>query len=144
MLLSAKSLLWAAGTAAAATEEGIDLVLQTDTLLSAEGYFVLTWSSQAADPLVLEQAGAEDFRAAVAREVPASGNLTITGLADGRYFFRVGDGSGRWSEPIEITVRHHALPRALFFFGMGLLLFLVLCFTILTGSRRDRRLADDR
>lgn len=116
-----------------------EMTLNTDTTLSTEGYFVLNWSSDLPDsfPLVLEQARSVTFPGSRTINVPANGAITITGLADGEYYYRLGT-DGEYSNVVAVTVAHHSLGRALGFFLTGLSLFLVLLFTIVHGSRRRR------
>lgn len=114
--------------------------LQSDTTESREGYFVLSWSSSdnSADILQLQQADNVTFTAARNREIPATGALTLTGFANGDYYFRVGQ-PGNWSDTVTVRVNHHSLARALGFFAVGLVLFIVLCGAILHGTIRTRR-----
>lgn len=117
--------------------------LSVDTPLSSEGYFVLSWDAGAEDgQYVLQQALTPDFRETLDRPIAGAGRLTVTGLGDDRYYYRVGDPQGGWSNTIEVTVAHHPLSRAFAFFSLGLALFAVLIFTILSGHRQTRSETD--
>ncbi|MEX2468885.1 MAG: hypothetical protein WD396_03940, partial [Pseudohongiellaceae bacterium] len=86
--------------------------------------------------LVLEQSSSSDFSDVVSRDIPGVGALTITGLADGDYFFRLSDDGVPQTMPLTVTVAHHSLARAGGFFLLGLALFSTLVFIILNGNRR--------
>lgn len=51
----------------------------------------------------------------------------ISGLRDGRYYYRVrslwGDRRSAWSAPVVVTVRHHSMNFAWTLFTLGLLVF---------------------
>lgn len=126
-------LLWSANGALCATETS----LASDTTLSTEGYFVLSWTLDSRDPaqeFELQQSATTGFSQALAFSIPPAGDLTLTGFSDGSYFFRAGH-TGNWSDTIEIVVQHHALGRAMAFFMLGLVLFVILVVVILRGYR---------
>ena len=132
MLLSATSPVRAA-----------ESTLNVDTPLSSEGYFVLSWDTGGdGEQYVLQQALTPDFRETLDRPVAGAGSLTITGLADDSYYYRIGDTQRGWSNTVQVTVAHHSLGRAFAFFSLGLVLFAVLIFTILSGYRQTRSEAD--
>lgn len=113
-----------------------DTILESDTTLTSEGYFVLSWvsSPETQGPIILSESTDPGFSPARDYEIPANGQKTITGLENGRYYFRAGTPDD-WSEQVVIEVRHHSLARAAFFFFTGLALFLILVFTIVLGNR---------
>lgn len=130
--------LWAA-------ESSVSALLEVDTPLSREGYFVLSWTlndrilNESASPgPVLQQASAADFSNSLTIPVPASGSLTLTGFSDGLYYFRVGS-DGQWSPVREVQVAHHDLSAAFTWFATGAALFLVLVGVILLGAVRNDR-----
>ena len=128
---------------AASPARAAESSLSVDTPLSSEGYFVLSWDAGPdGEQYVLQQALTPDFRDTLDRPIAGAGSLTVTGLADDRYYYRVGDPQGRWSNTVEVTVAHHPLSRAFAFFSLGLVLFAVLIFTILSGYRQTRSEAD--
>lgn len=127
ILLATNTSLWAA-------ESGS---LSASTDLSNEGYFVLNWDVQGEDTsLTLQQSESEQFSSIIPREVAGSGAATITGLTDGRYFFRLVDGNSVVSETVSVSVAHHSMNRAGGFFLLGLTLFSILVFTIIHGNRQ--------
>ena len=77
-----------------------------------------------------------DFGIFSERPIENSGQLTITGLADGNYYYRLADNDRPLSAPLLVTVQHHSLIRAGSFFTLGLLLFSILVITILIGRRQ--------
>lgn len=124
--LTANPVLWAAENPLTASAE-----------VSNEGYFVLNWDTSLSDsPLVLEQSTSPAFDSVITREVAAAGATTITGLADGEYYFRLRSEDRVLSDPVMITVEHHSLARAGTFFLIGACLFGLLITTIFTGNRR--------
>ena len=126
MILTTKQPLWAAENS-----------LTTNTTLATEGYFVLSWSTDF-DSVTLLQSNSSDFQNPFAREIPGSGEITITGLTDGDYHFRLQRDGGAVSNLLTVSVLHHSLTRALLFFLLGLALFITLVTTILIGTNRAR------
>tara|TARA_R110000772_G_scaffold55236_11_gene126030 strand:+ start:638 stop:1105 length:468 start_codon:yes stop_codon:yes gene_type:complete len=113
-----------------------EILLNTDSELSTEGYFVLSWQSNADAPLTLQQASSANFLRVKTTSLPVNGAITITGLENGNYFFRVISATEQ-SQVVQIQVRHHSLLRAFSFFGLGLMLFTILVLTIYLGWRRE-------
>jgi hypothetical protein len=124
-------LLLSANAALCATETS----LVSDTTLSSEGYFVLSWQIDGSEgQALLQESGSADFPQFKEMAIPATGSMTLTGYTDGDYYFRAGT-PGNWSTSVLVTVQHHALSRALAFFSLGLLLFVVLVVVILRGRK---------
>ncbi len=110
--------------------------LTADTTLSSEGYFVLNWElSTPATNLALQQSQTPDFKKPLSRSINAIGSITITGLRDGDYYFRLVNDTEPSTQPLLVRVQHHSLERAGLVFGLGLLLFTTLVATILIGKR---------
>lgn len=108
---------------------------------TTEGFVVLDWSVSAPfDPderLVLEQSSSPNFNSATAHALGSgriAGQVTVTGLPDGVYYFRAGSPVA-WSDPVAVEIRHHPLNQAFFFFFTGLVLFLLLVGFLVHGSR---------
>ena len=121
--------------------------LTADTALAREGYFVLRWSVEE-NPgarLILQQSANPDFAEFTAAngeptsidqwDVSNAVQFTQSGLDNGDYYYRLTDDFGV-SNTVQVTVEHHSLVRALMFFSMGLLLFLILVAMIIVGHRR--------
>lgn len=133
MLLAAtKTPVWAAESPVSSFD--------SSTTLSNEGYFVLSWQSrplsETTGALTLKQASSPEFSDSIDRLVEASGAITITGLEDGDYYFRLVSADGAASDQLQVSVAHHSLARAGGFFLLGLLLFSILIYTIVHGNRR--------
>lgn len=121
---------WAADSANQA------LRLQASTELSTEGYLVLSWDAAPAPAsLILEQSQRADFSNSARRELGEARATTLTGLADGDYYFRLVGASGPLSEPVHVQVAHHSLTRAASFFFLGACLFGLLIVVIVSGNR---------
>lgn len=125
-------MLGLSGSILAADEDGWSLT--TDTELAREGYFVLDWSLGDQEDYVIQQAHSSAFVQPDTYEVPASGSMTLSGFADGDYYFRAGR-EGNWTDTVQVTVEHHSLARALGFFISGLILFSILTVVILRGNK---------
>ncbi|MAM69696.1 MAG: hypothetical protein CMP91_00940 [Gammaproteobacteria bacterium] len=113
-----------------------DISLNSNTEISSEGYFVLNWVSDSDLPLVLQQSLSDNFSMVKETELTDAGSITITGLVDGLYYFRVINTSEQ-SNVVPVQVEHHSLGRALGFFFMGLFLFCVLVAIIFIGNKRE-------
>ena len=109
-----------------------EILLSSDSEVSSEGYFVLSWQSDTANSLSLQQANSENFSQIKTTSLPANGAVTITGLVNGRYFFRVISATEP-SNTVLVEVKHHSLVKAFGFFSLGFLLFAVLLLTIFIG-----------
>ncbi len=114
-----------------------EISLASSTSLSTEGYFVLNWESDSALPLILRQAKSDSFISSTETSLPNAGSITITGLENGNYYFQVSS-DAELSNTVLVQVIHHELNRAISFFGLGLVLFLVLISAIFIGERRSR------
>jgi hypothetical protein len=127
ILLATNTSVWAAE----------NLSLSASTQLSNEGYFVLNWQPEVdAASFTLEQSSREDFSTPVSRPLGAASAITITGLSDGVYYFRLSRDEQVISNTISVTVEHHSLDRAASFFFLGLALFITLILSILKGNRQ--------
>lgn len=130
-------LLWLVGIPASMPLCAAEVSLTTDTTLSTEGYFVLNWETidPSSQPVILQQSDSEDFSVDREFTLPSNGSITITGLDNGHYYFRAYQEGSPFSNTVAIEVVHHSLQRALFFFSIGLVLFLILVVTIVMGNR---------
>ena len=115
-------------------------LLETDTELATAGYFRLNWS---ADPqpsgYLLQQAKNADFSDARTLFTGKDTARVLSGLPDGDYFYRVRSldtNDDAWSNPIQVSVRHHPFSRAAGFFIAGLVAFIALIAVLFHGSRQ--------
>lgn len=115
-----------------------DTTLTTDTEMSSEGYFVLSWTSEPDSdvPVTLQQSTSGNFNSPVEYTLAANGSITLTGFEDGRYYFRARQEGSPFSETVVVDVAHHSLQRAFTFFLIGLALFVILVATIIKGNRQ--------
>lgn len=113
-------------------------MLSVDTTLSTEGYFVLNWEfAKPGGTFLLQQSNSAEFTNPRTRPLTRSGSLTLTGLRDGNYFFRLAEGAQPVTAPVKVEVRHHSLAKAGLVFSVGLVLFVTLIITIAIGRRRQ-------
>lgn len=118
---------------------GAKLELSADTPVASAGYYQLRWES-GGGALRLVEALDPGFRA---RRVVYEGADTarlVSGKPDGTYYYRLEAGDPAAAEIVRsdavvVEVRHHALGRALAFFGVGAAVFAATLGLILWGSR---------
>ncbi len=107
------------------------------------GHALLKWSSDSKNDdtllFTVEKSATEDFQSA---QQIYQGNETSTflsGLSDGKYYFRVKSQNSSWSSPINLTVVHYSQSFALSLFGLGLLSFIGIVIVIFLGNRADTK-----
>lgn len=105
----------------------------------SEGYFYLEVDGLSDDQrFVVEMSHNDDF-AAVEREFEPLGmfrELSLSGFDDGTYYFRARSGD-RYSNVVSVRVSHYPLWQALLLFGLGLIIFATLVYTIVYFYRRS-------
>ena len=118
-----------------------EISLSSNTTLSNEGYFVLRWQVQdktafaTNDNVSLSQADNPQMQnARIRHTLPLEGAITLSGFADGDYYFRINSATVS-SEVLKIEVKHHGLTKAFGFFITGLILFCILLACIFIGHR---------
>ncbi len=135
--------------AATSTARGGPPELAASTDVSDTGAYRLSWEPNGVD-VVLEEAERADFAGAVTLYQGPDGATVVSGRLDGTYHYRVRrahaeDGTGgttagdAWSPPVQVTVAHHDLRKALAFLAAGAAVFLGTAVLILAGHRRHRR-----
>lgn len=118
--------------------------LSLSSNFSSDGVVNLSWvsddfsESEQTEYLIQMSRGADFSKYAVYYQGPQMKSV-LTGLEDGEYFFRAhcGSQSGEgefWSDPVQLTVKHHELHYALTFFVLGLLIFIALIVVIARGA----------
>ena len=113
------------------------VALRTSTPLATAGYYQLTWTADG--PVELVESDDPAFsRSRLVYSGPDHATV-LSGKRDGTWFYRArrsGTGEpGPWGDPLEITVRHHSLSRALLFFAIGGIVFGMTVLLIATGAR---------
>lgn len=129
------------------------LIASSSTLCAAEelrisnngstaGYITLNWSeSKAKAPYTIQMNKGEGWQTIYQGKDLAT---TLTGLKNGNYQFRMNASDpatiddSHWSEPLDITITHHSLTKALAFFASGFLIFLVLLWLLFRPSPANR------
>lgn len=119
--------------------------------VATAGYYTLSWTLPAGTdgdeaPLFeLVETSDAGFADAHPRYRGPDLATTISGKADGTYFYRVrlvGEAAGRagaWSNTHRVVVAHHPLSRAFAFLIVGALVFAATLGVILYGHHRERR-----
>lgn len=65
----------------------------------------------------------------------ANKSYFLSGLRSGTYYLMLRDGSGHQSHPIELTVTHQSLARAILLTIVGAFITLAIVATIIRGAR---------
>lgn len=106
---------------------------------SHDGRVKLIWTNAGADAVyTLEQARDKTFSTnKKIYEGPDRASF-VSGLPDGRYYFRVRSESHSWSPALELHVRHHSLSLAFSLFGVGALVFILTVLVVLRGAARTK------
>ena len=113
--------------------------LHSDTTLSSEGYFQLSWQTQQEARYELQQARNASFSDARTLYQGRDNASVISGLADGQYYYRLRSlPDGSWSEGVAVEVKHHPLSRAFGFFTLGAAMFLATVGVLIKGARSRR------
>lgn len=107
---------------------------------SNDGVAKLSWHAPSDTAVSLQQSTNSGFSDARTIYHGPDTATTVTGLADGRYFYRAAlnienEAPPGWSEPVELTVTHHSLTKAFTFFTLGVIVFLATLIMIMTGSK---------
>lgn len=110
--------------------------ISSDSKLSTAGYFQLSWQDDSAHSFQLQQATRADFREAVTLYQGSDQATVISGLPDGDYFYRVANENHQLSKPIKVSVKHHSLSKALAFFGLGAVMFVIMVSLLIRGATR--------
>lgn len=137
--------VWSLGFVSAlafgADEPADGIRLSASETLSTAGYFQLRWSNQAVASdsvstapvdVILQQSKTSSFDTTTQWHITGDQQFSISGLASGHYFYRVGRQAERilWSNIVEVEVAHHSLSRAFALFALGAVLFLALIVVI--------------
>jgi hypothetical protein len=118
------------------------VLLTSNTELANAGFFTLNWRGAPGARYELQAARTPRFRRATVIYHGRDTARVMSGLADGKYYYRVraSEAASAWSEPVAVTVEHHPQSRAMAFFGAGLIVFVATAALIVSGARRTRKL----
>jgi hypothetical protein len=127
------------GTAIEASEGPFEISLSQT--ISNDGVAVLSWSLSQQTSVVVQKSQDPDFSQPTTLYRGSDSASVITGLMDGKYFFRARseypDGSfSAWSETVSLSVEHHSLAKATLFFAIGGIVFLATMLLITFGAKR--------
>lgn len=120
------------------TANGGDVQFIADTLFveSRDGYTALQWNAGDHSTFELQQSSDPDFSNTTTIYKGPDRASFISGLNDGIYYFRIRGLSGSWSDTLCLSVNHQSLSLALFLAGIGMVVFLVTVWVVVTGSLR--------
>lgn len=108
--------------------------IHSDTELSTAGYFQLNWQDESEQSFLLQQSSQADFHDPITLYQGPDQATVISGLPDGDYYYRVANEDHQWSKPVKVTVKHHSLTKALGFFGLGAIMFIVMVTLLIKGA----------
>jgi hypothetical protein len=108
---------------------------------STDGVARLSWELPQTTRVTLQSSATPDFRQPRTLYVGHDSATTLTGLADGNYYYRIGIATEppagmQWSDVVHLEVSHHSMTRAWSFFALGVLVFAGVLVVVVTGARR--------
>lgn len=108
--------------------------LSAEPARSSAGYFKLIWSSFSDNAFVLEESSNAEFINSKTIQLRGTNSITLTGLENGSYYYRIKDSNNEWSNVAHVTVEHHSIVKAFVFFSLGLFLFIILVYVLRLGQ----------
>ena len=106
-----------------------------DNLSTDTGYALIEWT--ASDAVSLELSRQPDMANARVLYTGENTAFFISGLKDGTYFLALRDSAGEASAPLELSVAHQSLSRALWLAALGALVFVAVVGVIFAGARDE-------
>ena len=114
--------------------------ISSDSDVATAGFYHLSWDAAFAR-IELQEATTPDFRSPTTLYKGTDSATTISGKPDGQWYYRVrvlqDEFPGPWSDPVEVTVAHHSLSRALMFLTLGIVVFISIVTVIIRGARQE-------
>ena len=114
--------------------------ISSDSDVATAGFYHLSWDAAFAR-IELQEAANPDFRSPTTLYTGTDSATTISGKPDGQWYYRVrviqNDLPGSWSDPVEVTVTHHSLSRALMFLTLGIIVFISIVTVVIRGAGRE-------
>jgi hypothetical protein len=114
--------------------------LSSDTETATAGFYRLSWETGKPGRVELQQADSPAFTHATLRYRGPDRASVISGMPDGKWYYRVrtldDQDTGPWGKTVELTVAHHPLSRAFMFFALGVAVFLATVALVLRGKER--------
>ena len=115
-------------------------VLSASVETSRTGHFRLTWQhDEVGTTFTLQQARTPTFDRPVTIYQGPDRARTVSGLLNGKYYFRVATGMNEWSDPVSVKVDHYELATALTFLGLGAIVFFSTAVLIIRGHLAHRK-----
>ena len=118
-----------------------------DEVESSSGYVKLDWSSPNTGDILyeLESSSSPDFQTSQSiYEGPDLASF-ISGLANGTYYYRIraidtsDNTTSAWSDPVQLTVKHHSIHLAFTLAGIGTFVFLLTAFVVIRGANMQEQ-----
>jgi len=110
--------------------------IRADTEVTRTGFFQLRWTTADADVHVVQEDTLADFSTARTIYKGLYTARTLSGLPNGIYYYRVRSKNGSWSAPLQVSVDHYPLSTALFFLGLGAIVFIATAIVTIRGHLR--------
>lgn len=135
-------LLYAAATPAFASPP----VLNSTTDIATAGYYQLSWKPDTAlsatEEYELQVSNDATFGSPRIQYRGPDRATVVSGQGDGERHYRVrtvraSGEAGIWSEPVSVTVDHHPLYRALWFFLAGAIVFIATLAVVVRGAPHE-------
>lgn len=111
---------------------------------SNTGYTRLSWDKTSNAGFELQQSSSRSFKEMLSIYKGRNNTVFISGLKNGRYFYRVRSlkdkpSKGSWSDIKELRVVHHSLKTAFFLFLLGLTAFVFTIIVIFKGHFQHQK-----
>ncbi|MDF1826429.1 MAG: hypothetical protein P1U68_17425 [Verrucomicrobiales bacterium] len=111
-----------------------------ETEVSSNGTFTLKWSNPEKVEVSLEQSGDESFQPYVVRYVGLDNSSVLSGLAEGKHYFRVGPkGAETRSDVVGVEVKFFRRDHLLWLLGAGGIVVCLTIGTIIGGTMQHRK-----
>lgn len=115
-----------------------EAALTASSTTSTDGVVVLSWQNKGASVFVQQAVHSPDSFSTIYHGKDQS--TVLSGLSNADYFFRLGiaqqNAEINYSEPVKVSVEHHSLSKAWFFFTLGAVVFIATIGLIVSGSRK--------
>jgi len=145
LLIGVSALAWLTGAQPAAPS--VRPMLSVDNAVATAGYYRLSWrlAGAAGKPtpdFELQESTDPHFYPAVTLYRGPDLATVLSGRRNGLRYYRVrvipGTGAAAsWSDILPVETRHHSMARALTFFSLGALVFVLTLFLILRPRAQD-------
>lgn len=125
-----------------AASEAVPLQIEVDNNPASAGYYQLSWDNPNERPIELQEALDADFDTARTLWRGPAESRFVSGKSDGEYFYRLrylgNDHKTTWGPVTRVEVEHHSLQQAGWWFGLGLMVFIIILIAIWHGQAEER------